>query len=75
MTVSSDYLSRVNAYRRVLLGGDDFYGWFLGPRMIYTSGIVGSLEEEESLEKLQDNKLTVVCEKVCLLHFQREPQW
>ena len=43
--------------------------------MIYTSGIVGSLEEEESLEKLQDNKLTVVCEKVCLLHFQRELQW
>ena len=56
-------------------GGDDFYGWFLGPRMIYTSGIVGSLEEEESLEKLQDNKLTVVCEKVCLLHFRCELKW
>lgn len=32
--------------------------------MIYTSGIVSTLEEEESLEKLQDNKLSVVCEKV-----------
>ncbi|KAH9829043.1 sphingolipid C9-methyltransferase [Rhodofomes roseus] len=44
--------------------GDDFYEWFLGPRMVYTSGIIGSLEEEETLEKLQDNKLTVVCEKL-----------
>ena len=35
--------------------------------MIYTSGIVSSLKEEETLEKLQDNKLTVVCEKVCML--------
>ena len=32
--------------------------------MIYTSGIVGTLEREETLEELQDNKLTVVCEKV-----------
>ncbi|TFY61733.1 hypothetical protein EVJ58_g4323 [Rhodofomes roseus] len=40
--------------------GDDFYEWFLGPRMIYTSGIVSTLDEEESLEQLQDNKLTVL---------------
>ena len=46
-------------------GGDDFYGWFLSPRMIYTSGIVTDLTREETLEELQDNKLTVVCEKVC----------
>ncbi|KAH9830049.1 sphingolipid C9-methyltransferase [Rhodofomes roseus] len=46
--------------------GDDFYEWFLGPRMIYTSGIVSTLDEEESLEQLQDNKLTVVCEKLGL---------
>ncbi|OBZ77976.1 putative fatty acid methyltransferase [Grifola frondosa] len=46
--------------------GDDFYSWFLGPRMVYTSGIVTSLTEEESLEQLQDNKLTVVCEKLNL---------
>lgn len=37
---------------------------FLGPRMVYTSGIVSDLQTEESLEQLQDNKMTVVCEKV-----------
>ena len=45
--------------------GDDFYAWFLGPRMVYTSGIIRDINVEESLEQLQDNKLTVVCEKVC----------
>ncbi|CAF9926106.1 MAG: Sphingolipid C9-methyltransferase 2 [Heterodermia speciosa] len=44
--------------------GDDFYGWFLGPRMIYTSGIVSDINKEESLEQLQDNKLAIVCEKI-----------
>ncbi|KAI9840812.1 MAG: Sphingolipid C9-methyltransferase 2 [Sclerophora amabilis] len=44
--------------------GDDFYGWFLGPRMIYTSGIVSSIDQEESLEQLQDNKLAIVCQKI-----------
>ena len=34
--------------------------------MVYTSGIVLDIEEEESLEQLQDNKLTVVCEKLDL---------
>ncbi|KAI9720902.1 MAG: Sphingolipid C9-methyltransferase 2 [Chrysothrix sp. TS-e1954] len=46
--------------------GDDFYGWFLGPRMIYTSGIISDINKEESLEQLQDNKLAVVCEKIGL---------
>ncbi|VDB96261.1 unnamed protein product [Peniophora sp. CBMAI 1063] len=46
--------------------GDDFYGWFLGPRMIYTSGIRTSLTEPQNLEQLQDNKLTIVCEKLNL---------
>lgn len=46
--------------------GDDFYSWFLGPRMIYTSGIISNINEEESLEQLQDNKLAVVCEKIGL---------
>ncbi|KAJ3484290.1 hypothetical protein NLI96_g5741 [Meripilus lineatus] len=46
--------------------GDDFYGWFLGPRMIYTSGVVTDLTREETLEELQDNKLKVVCEKLDL---------
>lgn len=44
--------------------GDDFYAWFLGPRMIYTSGIISDPNKEETLEELQDNKLAVVCEKI-----------
>ncbi|OAA56647.1 cyclopropane-fatty-acyl-phospholipid synthase [Niveomyces insectorum RCEF 264] len=46
--------------------GDDFYGWFLGPRMVYTAGIVSDVHAEESLEQLQDNKLAIVCEKIGL---------
>ncbi|KAI6784822.1 uncharacterized protein J7T54_007915 [Emericellopsis cladophorae] len=46
--------------------GDDFYGWFLGPRMIYTCGIISDPDVEETLEELQDNKLAVVCEKLGL---------
>jgi cyclopropane fatty-acyl-phospholipid synthase-like methyltransferase len=46
--------------------GDDFYGWFLGPRMIYTSGVVTDNTVEQSLETLQDNKLSIVCEKLNL---------
>jgi hypothetical protein len=64
-----------------LSGGDDFYEWyasssrhicfsypyrFLGPRMVYTSGIVLDNTIEESLETLQDNKLAVVCTKLDL---------
>lgn len=44
--------------------GDDFYGWFLGPRMVYTAGIISDIDKEETLEELQDNKLGVVCEKI-----------
>jgi sphingolipid C9-methyltransferase len=39
---------------------------FLGPRMVYTSGIMTSLTEPQTLEQLQDNKLTIVCEKLNL---------
>ena len=46
--------------------GDDFYGWFLGPRMIYTSGIISDVDSEETLEQIQDNKLAIVCEKIGL---------
>ncbi|KAJ4010959.1 Sphingolipid C9-methyltransferase 1 [Fusarium irregulare] len=46
--------------------GDDFYAWFLGPRMVYTSGIISDVTKEESLEQLQDNKLAIVCEKIAL---------
>ncbi|KAK7023032.1 sphingolipid C9-methyltransferase, partial [Favolaschia claudopus] len=46
--------------------GDDFYSWFLGPRMIYTSGVVCSPDTFESLETIQDNKLAIVCNKLDL---------
>ncbi|KAI9220611.1 S-adenosyl-L-methionine-dependent methyltransferase [Blastocladiella britannica] len=41
--------------------GNDFYGAFLGPRMVYTSGLVSDPNRRESLEELQDNKLEKVC--------------
>jgi cyclopropane-fatty-acyl-phospholipid synthase len=34
--------------------------------MVYTSGVIGDVDKEESLEQLQDNKLAVVCEKIGL---------
>lgn len=46
--------------------GDDFYAWFLGPRMIYTSGVISDETKYESLEQLQDNKLALVCRKLDL---------
>ena len=51
--------------------GDDFYAWFLGPRMIYTSGVISDINKEETLEELQDNKLKVVCEKINLQQGER----
>ena len=44
--------------------GDDFFEAFLGERMIYTSGIFH--DESQSLEEGQDNKLELVCQKICL---------
>jgi cyclopropane-fatty-acyl-phospholipid synthase len=46
--------------------GNDHYAWFLGPRMIYTSGIISDPTREETLEEMQDNKLAIVCEKIGL---------
>ncbi|EGF82483.1 hypothetical protein BATDEDRAFT_18849 [Batrachochytrium dendrobatidis JAM81] len=46
--------------------GDDFYNWFLGPMMIYTSGIMGSADSRETLEELQQRKLETVCHKINL---------
>ncbi|KAF2013631.1 S-adenosyl-L-methionine-dependent methyltransferase [Aaosphaeria arxii CBS 175.79] len=46
--------------------GDDFYAWFLGRPMIYTSGIISDINREESLDELQNNKMAVVCEKISL---------
>lgn len=46
--------------------GNDFYSWFLGPRMVYTSGMISDVNKEETLEQLQDNKLSIVCKKLDL---------
>lgn len=32
--------------------GDDFYAWFLGRRMVYTSGIIFVPSKEETLEQM-----------------------
>src|SRR5258706_5005924 len=44
--------------------GNDFFGWFLGERMVYTSGIFE--HPSETLEHAQDNKLNLVCQKLGL---------
>ncbi|KAM0717129.1 hypothetical protein Q7P37_006981 [Cladosporium fusiforme] len=46
--------------------GNDHYSYFLGPRMIYTSGLISDTTREETLEELQDNKMAAVCEKIDL---------
>ncbi|KAI0168281.1 cyclopropane-fatty-acyl-phospholipid synthase [Pestalotiopsis sp. NC0098] len=46
--------------------GNDHYSYFLGPRMVYTSGIISDPSKEETLEEMQDNKMAVVCEKLDL---------
>lgn len=46
--------------------GNDHYSWFLGPRMVYTSGIFSDPTREETLEEMQDNKMAIVCEKLAL---------
>lgn len=48
--------------RDVYERGNDFYGWFLGERMIYTSAVFEN--ENETLEQAQDRKLDVVCRKL-----------
>jgi Mycolic acid cyclopropane synthetase len=42
--------------------GNDFFGWFLGERMIYTSAFFQ--HAGETLEQAQDNKLNLVCQKL-----------
>ena len=46
--------------------GNDFHEWFLGPQMVYTSGIISDPNREETLEELQDNKMNLVCSKLGL---------
>jgi cyclopropane fatty-acyl-phospholipid synthase-like methyltransferase len=44
--------------------GNDFFGWFLGERMVYTSGYFE--HPGQSLEVSQDNKMHLVCKKLQL---------
>jgi cyclopropane fatty-acyl-phospholipid synthase-like methyltransferase len=44
--------------------GNDFFAAFLGPRMVYTSGYF--LDENQTLEEGQDQKLDLVCQKLAL---------
>ncbi|KAI9094398.1 S-adenosyl-L-methionine-dependent methyltransferase [Phlyctochytrium arcticum] len=46
--------------------GDDFYEAFLGPMMIYTSGVMTTNDNRQTLEELQQNKLDLVCKKINL---------
>jgi len=49
--------------------GNDFYNAFLGPMMVYTSGI--RYNETETLEEIQENKIKDVCEKIQLKEGER----
>jgi len=49
--------------------GNDFFGWFLGERMVYTSGFF--THPGETLEESQDNKLDLVCQKLKLAPGER----
>jgi len=44
--------------------GNDFYAWFLGPPMLYTSGVFEN--ESDSLQTAQENKMTIACNKIHL---------
>ncbi|KAL0767791.1 hypothetical protein CaCOL14_010030 [Colletotrichum acutatum] len=44
---------------------------FLGPRMMYTSGLVRDTNQQESLEEPENNKLGVICEKIHLNPYDR----
>jgi sphingolipid C9-methyltransferase len=44
--------------------GNDFFGWFLGERMVYTSGFFEN--PAQTVEQAQDNKMNLVCKKLQL---------
>ncbi|KAI9013926.1 S-adenosyl-L-methionine-dependent methyltransferase [Phycomyces nitens] len=46
--------------------GNDFYEGFLGPLMVYTSGIISDPTKRESLEQMQENKMHLICNKIQL---------
>src|ERR1700722_11621876 len=41
---------------------NDLFNWFLGPRMIYTSGFY--VNETDTLEQAQDNKMHLLAQKM-----------
>ena len=43
--------------------GNDFFGWFLGERMVYTSGFFTN-PAKETVEEAQDNKMHLVAQKL-----------
>lgn len=49
--------------------GDDFFGAFLGARMVYTSGFFTN--PNQSVEQAQDQKMDLVCQKLDLKPGQR----
>lgn len=57
-SVESDHGDIAHVYNR----GNDFYHWFLGDTMIYTSGMFR--DRNESLEDAQRRKLETVCKYV-----------
>lgn len=57
-SVSADHGDIAHVYNR----GNDFYNWFLGESMIYTSGIFRS--RDESLEDGQRRKMDLVCKQL-----------
>ncbi|KAI0241062.1 hypothetical protein L0F63_006802, partial [Massospora cicadina] len=46
--------------------GNDFYEFFLGSPMVYTSGVISDPKKEETIEELQHNKLNLVAKKLRL---------
>ena len=57
-SIKSDEGDIAHVYNR----GNDFYHWFLGDTMVYTSGIFR--DKSESLEAAQERKLETVCQYV-----------
>ncbi len=57
-SLKSDEGDIAHVYNR----GNDFYNWFLGETMVYTSGIFQ--DPEETLEAAQERKLETVCNYV-----------
>lgn len=56
--IEADHGDIAHVYDR----GNDFYNWFLGETMVYTSGIFR--DDQESLEDAQRRKLETVCKYV-----------